>query len=286
MNSVSQSAASQQVQEMERVFGVTLLDRSRRPLVVTEAGQLYAEFCREALRSKEEFEDSLARLRKPAGGTVRVASIYSVGMSELVELERKFCQEHPGAEVEVQYLQPQKVYLAVLGGEADIGLVSYPVPNRQLKVRPWRREEMVVAAAPGHALAKRAAERRGPLPVMDLNGASFIGFDEELPIRHHVDRFLNDHQIDVDLVLHFDNIEMVKEAVAHGVGVAILPHRSMREDIRQKRLTAIRIAGEALYRPLAIIHRKNRRLPQLEQAFLAMLMETPVPASVEATPPR
>ena len=52
LNGVSQSAASQQIQELEKMFGVTLLDRSRRPLVVTSAGQLYQEFCRDVLRRR------------------------------------------------------------------------------------------------------------------------------------------------------------------------------------------------------------------------------------------
>ena len=77
-------------------------------------------------------------------------------------------------------------------------------------------------------------------------------------------------------LLHFDNIEMVKEAVALKAGVSILPHRVMREDLRQKRLTAIRLAGAALYRPLGIIHRKKKQFHPALQAFLDMLREAPV----------
>lgn len=277
MNGVSQSAASQHVQELERALGVALLDRSRRPLLVTPAGQLYAEFCRDVLQRKQEFDDALAQLTHKLEGRVRVASIYSVGLSELAQLEREFSARHPQVEVDIQYLRPEKVYAAVLAGEADIGLVSYPSPKRELHVIPWRREEMVLAAAPDHPLARRAAALRGPLPLAELQGVDFIGFDEELPIRHHVDRFFREKDIQVNLVLHFDNIEMVKQAVAHRAGVGILPYRSMREDIRQKRLTAIRIAGESLYRPLGVIHRKKQPLNRAGQAFLAMLLEAAAP---------
>jgi DNA-binding transcriptional LysR family regulator len=280
MNGVSQSAATQQIQELERTLGVELLDRSRRPLVVTVAGALYSELCRDLLQRQQEFQDALAGLKQQVEGTVRVASIYSVGVSELVQFERRFKERHPQTDVQVQYLQPAKVYSAVLEDQADIGLVSYPEPNRELNVIPWRREEMVLAAAPDHELARKAARAQGPLSIEDLEGAAFIGFDEELPIRHHVDQFLKEKHVEVNPIFHFDNIEMVKEAVAHRAGVSILPHRSMREDIRQKRLTAIRIAGEALYRPLGIIHRKKKRLPGAAQAFLEMLRETPVPEPV------
>lgn len=276
LNQVSQSAASQQVQELERTLQVNLLDRTRRPLVVTPAGELYAEYCRDVLRRHKEFEDALKRLGGEVAGQIRVASIYSVGVSELIQLERRFAQSHPHADVAVTYRQPARVYAAVLADEADLGLVSYPEPTRDLVVIPWRREEMVVAAAPDSPLAKLAAVLQGPLLPSTLNGVDFVGFDEELPIRHHVERFFKEKGIEVNQTLHFDNIEMVKEAVAQRAGVSILPHRVLRDDLRQKRLTAIRLAGAALYRPLGIIHRKKKQFHPALQAFLDMLCEAPV----------
>ena len=276
-NGLSQSAVSQQVQELEKALGVTLLDRSRRPLLVTPAGQLYADFCRDVLRRRVELEEALKVLKHETSGPVRVASIYSVGLSEMVELERQFGARQPEAHLQVEYLQPAKVYAAVLGDQADLGLVSYPHPTREIKVIPWRQEEMVLATAPDHPLAKKAASIHAPIPIADLNGVDFVGFDAELPIRGAVDRFLKEKGVEVNVSVHFDNIEMIKEAVAHRVGVSIMPHRVMREDIRQKRLAAIRLAGASLYRPLGIIHRKKKRFQPVAQAFLDLLCEKPVP---------
>jgi len=174
-------------------------------------------------------------------------------------------------------LLPAKVYAAVLADQADLGLVSYPHATREIETIPWRQEEMVLATAPDHSLARKAATLRGPLPIEDLNGIDFVGFDEELPIRSDVDRFLKEKGVEVNVSVHFDNIETIKEAVAHRVGVSIMPHRVMREDIRQKRLTAIRLSGAALYRPLGIIHRKKKRFQPAAQAFLELLCEKPVP---------
>src|SRR5579863_5850109 len=78
MNGVSQSAASQHLQELEREFGATLLDRSTRPLTVTGAGRMYLEMCRDVLRRRDEFEAALGRFKNDVDGSVRVASIYSV----------------------------------------------------------------------------------------------------------------------------------------------------------------------------------------------------------------
>jgi DNA-binding transcriptional LysR family regulator len=271
LNDVSQSAASQHVQDLERVLGTSLLDRSTRPLVVNAAGQLYFDFCRDVLRRKDEFEVALNQLKQNVDGTVKVASIYSVGLSEMAQLENEFSRRQPRAHLEVEYLRPEKVYSSVLADQADIGLVSYPEPSREITVIPWRQEEMVLAASPDHPLAKR-----GKIRPEDLNGVDFIDFDEDLPIRREVDRFLREHEIEVIHTLHFDNLQMIKEAVAHRAGVSILPARIMRDEVTQGRLAAIPLAVSELYRPLGIIHRKKKRFHAAAQAFLELLREPEV----------
>ncbi len=76
-NGISQSAATQHIQELERRFGTELLDRRTRPVGLTEAGKLYLEFCRDVGRRAEEFEAALEQIRETASGELRVASIYS-----------------------------------------------------------------------------------------------------------------------------------------------------------------------------------------------------------------
>jgi DNA-binding transcriptional LysR family regulator len=269
MNGISQSAASQHVQELERTLGVELLDRSTRPLVVTPAGRLYGELCRDFLRRKEDFEAALQRMRQEVEGTLRVAAIYSVGLSEMVSLEQEFARRQPEAKLEVQYLRPERIYDAVLAGEVDLGLISYPENRRDITVIPWRREEMVLAVSPEHALAHRG----DAIAPTELNGADFISFDEDLPIRRHMDRFLKEHGVEVNVALHFDNIQMIKEAVTHRVGVSIMPARVMRDEMEQGRLAAVRIADATLFRPLGIIHRKKKRFHRVAQAFLDLLRE-------------
>jgi LysR family transcriptional regulator, transcriptional activator of the cysJI operon len=270
LNNVSQSAASQHVQDLEKWLGTQLLDRTTRPLAVTPAGQLYSDFCRDVLRRKEEFEAALEQMTEQVQGTVRVASIYSIGLSEMAQLQEEFLRREPNSQLTVEYLRPEKVYSSVLADQADLGLVSYAEPSREITVIPWRQEEMLVATAPDHPLA-----RRMELRPADLNGLEFVGFDEDLPIRREVDRFLREKGIEVTRTLHFDNLQMIKEAVAHGEGISILPARIMRDEIMQGRLVAIPLATSKLFRPLGIIHRKKKRFHPVAQAFLELLQEAP-----------
>jgi DNA-binding transcriptional LysR family regulator len=222
--------------------------------------------CRDVLSRRDEFQVALDVLKGEVEGTVRVASIYSVGLSELSRLETEFVRRYPQARIEVEYLRPEKVYEAVATDQADLGLMSYPEATKEVTVLPWRREEMAVAASPYHPLAKNSEVK-----PQDLDGLDFIGFDEDLPIRKDIDRFLREHHVHVNVTLHFDNIQMIKEAVAHGSGVSIMPARVMEEEVGQGRLVPIRIAGFELYRPVGIVHRRKKRFHRAGQALLELL---------------
>lgn len=271
MNGVSQSAASQHLQEVEREMGVELLDRATRPLKVTEAGKLYLEMSRDILGRYSEFEASLDRLKNQVEGTVRVASIYSVGLSEMSHLEQEFSRRYPDATLEVEYLLAEKVYEAVAADRADLGLLSYPEATKEVMVLPWRLEEMVVAASPYHPLSEK-----GEVSPKDLAGLDFVGFDADLPISREIDRFLREHHVQVNMTLHFDNLQMIKEAVAHGSGVSIMPARAMAAEVAQGRLVPISIAAPDLYLPVGIVHRRKKRFHRAAQAFLELLQEQPM----------
>jgi len=263
---VSQSAASQHVQEVERRLGLTVFDRAKRPLELTEAGKLYAEFCRDVLRREERFTLGLEALKGDVSGNVRVASIYSIGLSEMSRLQEEFSRLYPAAHLHVEYMRPEKIYEAVRDDTADLGLVSYPEPSREIAAIPWRDEEMQVAAPPSHPLAARAE-----VFPEDLRGENFIGFDEDLQIRRELDRFFRAHSVEVNLLMHFDNIQTIKEAVALGSGISILPARTMHAEIEQGRLVAVRLHAPELVRPVGIVHRKRKKFNGAARAFLELV---------------
>ena len=275
LNEISQSAASQHVQELERTLGVELIDRSRRPIQLTEAGQLYDSLCRDLLRRNEEFENAIGRLKTAVVGTVRVASIFSVGLVEMSRLEALFAERFPDADLEVEYVRPEKVYEAIRGDKADLGLVSYPNAGKDIAVLPWREEDMVVAAAPSHPVAVLTK-----VQPRDLEGMEFIGFDPELPIRKDVDRFLRDHDVSVRISKHFDSIPMVKEALALGNCVSIVPARMMRGEVAEGRLVGIPLESPGLIRPLGIIYSRKKRLNRAAQSFLDLLQEAEQPQHI------
>lgn len=267
---ITPSAVSQTVNEIERVFGAQLLDRSNRPLTLTREGRLFSDFCREVLRQWDTFDAALGELRNETDGSVRVAVIYSVGLSEMSQLEAEFSRRYPNARLEVEFLRPEKIYEAVSEDRVDVGLLSYPEPSKEIAVIPWREEQMALAAIPAHPLMNRDS-----IDPSDLNGVDFITFDDELPISREIGRYFRQHGVEVNTTMRFDNIQTIKEAMLLGSGVSILPERILRSELAAGRLKAVPLAKPGLYRPLGIIHRKKKRFHRAVQAFLDLLKEAP-----------
>lgn len=268
MNGISQSAATQHIQFLEKRLGATLLDRSTRPLALTKAGRLYADLCRDVLRREEHFRVALDEIGVAAGtGVLRIASIYSIGLSEMGRLREEFLALYPDAQLHVEFLRPDKVYEAVLEDQADFGFISYPENRRNLTVIPWREERMTVAVYPSHPFASRAMV----LPK-DLDGQDFIAFDEEVMIRRELDRFFREGEVAISVVMQFDNIQSIKEAVALGSGISILPERTMQAEVEQRRLVSIPLHAPDLLRPTGVIHRRKKSLTRTEKAFLELVV--------------
>ena len=263
---VTQSAASQAIQQLEAEFDVQLLDRSRRPLQPTEEGRGFYEACRTLLAGFERARGDLATSRQRVEGTVRVAAIYSVGLHDMSRHMQPFMAMHPHARVLLECLHPHKVVEAVLEDEADLGILSYPPASRALEILPLREEPMVLVCHPSHRLARRRLV--GPA---DLQGERFVAFDHDLPIRRAIDKVLRQAGVRVDVVMQFDNIETIKQAIAIAAGISILPRPAVLKEVGIRTLASVPLGIRGLVRPVAIIHRKGRRLPPAVARFIEAL---------------
>jgi DNA-binding transcriptional LysR family regulator len=268
VNSISQSAASQHLRTLEEKLGVDLLDRTTRPLKLTPAGRLYLDACRDIVRRYEEMESAIDSLKKELVGTVRVASIYSIGLYEMAQFKAEFESRHRNAQVHLEYMRPEKVYQAVIDDQADLGLVSYPTQGKDIQVIPWRQEQMVLVCHPNHRLAARDL-----VTVSDFEGQEFVSFDPDLSIRKAIDRFLRENGVQRKVAMEFDNIQMIQEAVSIGSGIAILPERTVRQEVADGRLVARPIDAEELVRPVGIVHPRMKCFSRAAAQFLEFLRQ-------------
>jgi DNA-binding transcriptional LysR family regulator len=265
-NGISQSSASQLVQALERRLGVQLLDRSTRPFGLTPEGERFYDGCRDIVRRYEQLEEEIRTLHDAEARSLVVASIYSVGLHHMSAFMQRFSAEHPRAQVRLEYLHPHRVCEVVANGDADLGIVSYAKETESLGAIPWRIEPMVIVCHPQHRLAREKS-----LPLKGIAGESFVAFESGLAIRDAIDRALVRAHAEVNIALEFDNIETMKRAIEIDAGVSVLPEPSVRREIALGSLAKVAITGDALVRPLGIVHRRDRALGELASQFIGLL---------------
>jgi DNA-binding transcriptional LysR family regulator len=266
LNGITQSAVSQQARAMERHFKTLLIDRSQKQFQLTREGQRVYEAAKEILHNYEKLQSELQEMKKVISGTIRISTIYSIGLHELPPFIKKFLHDFPSVNVRVEYRRSNLVYEDLLHNSVDFGLVAFPVKQRQIEILPFRDDQLVLITHPQHALARRAK-----VEVKDLAGQRFIGFDPDIPTRKAVDAIFRDHRLELDPVMEFDNIETVKRAVEIDHGVAVVPLATVAQEQKQGTLAVVPFEGKEFTRPLAILHRRGRVLTPAMKKFIEVL---------------
>jgi DNA-binding transcriptional LysR family regulator len=269
VNGITQSAVSQQVRAIERKFNVTLIDRGKRSLELTDEGRAFLAASRDILDAYENLGNRLESIRRVVEGEVRLATVHSIGLHELPPYLRASRKLHPGVEVKVDYCRYSEVYDSVRDGSSDLGLVAYPVRRPGLRVMTFWRDKLVLICAPGHRLARKKRAR-----LADLVGEKFVAFEPDLPTRKEIDKRLRERGVRIRPILEFDNIETVKRAVAIEEAVSIVPEICVRDEVRGETLVAVEIDEPEMWRPLGALVQRAKEPETALKEFLGMLEKT------------
>ncbi|MDW8380955.1 MAG: LysR family transcriptional regulator [Verrucomicrobiota bacterium] len=268
INGVTQSAVSQQISSLERQFKSLLIERSKKRFRLTREGEVLYQYSKQIIATYEALHHRLQELKDIISGTIRVSTIYSIGLHDLPPYIKHFMKTYPTVTVQVDYRHADQVYEDVLGNVVDLGLVAYPSRDSKLEIVPLRKTPMVVICAPDHPLAKSKT-----LKLRALEGEKFVGFRPDIPTRKALDRVMREHGVTVRYVMEFDNIETVKRAVEIGAGISVVPQTTVTQEVNNRTLVAIPLEEGRIERPIAAILKKNKVLSPAMKHFLALLKE-------------
>ena len=268
LNSITQSAVSQQIRALERHFHVSLIERGKRNFSVTQEGRAFLQASKEILHTFESLGDRIRELQNIVAGELKIATIYSIGLHELPPFLKKFRTLYPDVDVKVDYRRSAQVYSEVLEGHADLGLVAFPAKRTGLVIEDFWRDKLVLICHPAHPLAERRRVR-----LRDLEGEKFISFEPDLPTRKVVDRLLREQGVRIQHTMEFDNIETVKRAVEIENGISLVPQTSVTDETRNGSLVAIEVESLDMWRPLGVMYRRHRAISPAQQQFVALLKE-------------
>src|SRR5258705_1851038 len=268
INEVTQSAVIQQISSLERLFKSLLIERSKKKFRLTREGQVLYDYSKQIIAGYVALQHKLQEIKDIISGTIRVATIYSIGLHDLPPYLKKFLKAYPTVNVHVEYRRANQVYEDVLGNVVDLGLVAYPVRDNKLELFPLRKDTLVLVSHPQHPLARNKG-----IKLKTLSGQKFIGFEPDIPSRKALDKILKENNVDVQHVMEFDNIETVKRAVEIDAGVAIVPQGTVLQEVTKQTLAQVALDDGEFFRPLAAIYKKSKVLSPAMKQILAIVKE-------------
>src|ERR1700689_610062 len=153
INSVTQSAVSQQISSLERQFKSLLIERGKKRFRLTGDGQGLYDYNKQIIQMYEALHSKLQEIKDIISGTIRVSTIYSIGLHDLPPYIKRFLKSYPTVNVHVEYRRANQVYDDVLSNVVDLGLVAYPTRESKLETISLRKDPLVLICHPQHAFA-------------------------------------------------------------------------------------------------------------------------------------
>ena len=231
----AQSVVSHHVAALEQEFGLTLVDRGRRPVGLTEAGERLSLHAATVLGQVAAAEEELRALAGLRTGTIRVGAFLSACTSFVPPALARFETEHPGVQVELEQIEPPAALRRLRAGELDIAVTWELFGEAGIRERYDEQgfERMSLADDPyrivlplGHRLA-----RRRELALADLAGERFNGPapSTSQPYRAMLDRLCAEAGFTPDVAYVVQDVTVGRAFVAAGVSVALMPELAIQE---------------------------------------------------------
>jgi DNA-binding transcriptional LysR family regulator len=264
--SMSQSAASGSLRELENQFDVRLFDRLGKRLQLSELGRQLRPQVESLLEQARALEQALAG--EEVVGRLQIGATLTIGNYIAVNMIADFRQHYPQADIVLQVANTETIAEQVASFELDMGLIEGELQYQNLDIVHWRRDELVVFAAPGHPLAHTRA-----LSDQDLLALPWIVRERGSGTRQAFDRAMHGILTDLHIAMELQHTEAIKRAVEAGLGVGCLSQICLAEAFKRGTLVPLAVPGRDFRREWFLItHREKYHSAALKQ-WLALCLE-------------
>lgn len=263
-NNITQPAVSQHIRLLEQKLQCLLFERSSRKTLLTPAGKVFLIYAHQMLNSYQNACTEIEKMSHLSIGSVRIASIYSIGLYQLKPIIQHFLKQYPKINIHLEYCHHSLVYQMVRDKLVDFGMVAFPKDIEGLQIKIFAHDQLNLIQSPKHRFFKKNEK----VTLKKLNNIDFVGIDTITPTGGAINQFFKAHQININLVKEYENIETVKNAVEIGVGCSILPKTTVTQELKNSTLEIVPLQGFNLKRPLGLVHSDNKVFTKAAKIFL------------------
>ena len=259
--SLSQSAVSSAIQQLESQIGQKLFDRIGRQLKLNRVGASLLPAVTELLAHAERL--NLQLKGETIAGTVCIGASYTIANHIIVDTMVDFQKAHASVDIEINSDNSPGIIDSVIEGNVDFGLIESSVDDPRVLVEAWLQDELVVFASPDHPLV-----RQGRASVLELERAAWVLRELGSGARSVFNDTFRGALANLQIAMEFRHNEPIKRAVAKGVGVGCLSARVLERELIDGTLVALKTPEERkMPRRLAMIQRRDGVLSAPAQAF-------------------
>jgi DNA-binding transcriptional LysR family regulator len=258
----TQSAVSQTIRKLEDELGEPLFDRSSREGILTDAGKVLYEYAEKLINLRSEAAESLSELRELQKGKLAIAA-NEFTVLYLLPVLAEFRRLHPMIKITVERTLGSRIPDEVLQHSAEFGVLSYEPQDANLHSLVVFQDELVFVVPPTHPLASAPQ-----VSIRQLGAESFVAHIVSSPYREKVIQLFRRYKTPLHMDLELPTLQAIKQFVAMGNGVALIPEISVEPEIARGELIRIPVRELQLKRKLRLIYRKHANLSHAARAFL------------------
>ena len=264
-----QSNVTAQIKALEEELGVPLFDRLGRRVTLTDAGHRFLPFAEQALAAMEQGQRAIKAGSEPSG-PLRISAPESVVTYRLSQLLRKFRRRFPHVELIFRPHLDATVTVELETGRIDMVIeMRDTIVNPAFQSMPLRIERIFLLAHSSHSLA-----RQSKVKAADLAGQTLLLTESGCGYRAKLDRLLAMQNIRPAHVTEFSSVEAIKQCVAAGMGIALLPAIAVAREVRQHQFQALHWAGPSLDIQTHMVWHRDKWVSPAMAAFRELVKET------------
>lgn len=263
---LTQPAVSIQVKKLEDHAGLPLFEQLGKKIHLTPAGAEMLHSSRIIIQQFKEVEEAMAQFKGVSGGKLNVAVI-SAGDYFFPRLLVEFARRHSGVTLDFGVCNREELLNQLTDNLTDLAIMVRPPLDMDTVSEPFAPHPYVVVAAPDHPLA---AKKR--IPLSRLAREPFVVREKGSDTWNSMQEGFGDHLPDLNIAMEIKSTETIKQAVIAGMGVSFLSAHTISRELQVGSLTVLDVQGFPLMLHWYVVHRRNKRLTPVAQAFKNFLM--------------
>lgn len=266
---ITQPAISIQVKKLQEELGVTLVEVEGRTVRFTDTGKTVLEYARRFADLERQLLTEIRDLEGLQKGSLALGTIDAASIYVLPGVFSRFNEIYPGIDVDLEISSTVPLLRSLEEGDLDLVVGTLPVDSgAPFDVFQVYSESLVPIAPPDHPLAAG-----GPVDAKRLSGYPFISFHRGSVTRRIIEDALVEKGIELRITMAIDSQEAIRNLVASGFGLAILPEWTVREQVRSGSIAELKVKGLKIERNLGLIVPSDRYLSMTARAFLGILRD-------------